>query len=40
MVLLMGFFKCSGCGKVHCYGGITRMSVCKCGRNLWEQIWK
>ena len=34
-VILTGFFKC-GCGKLHCYGGVTHATTCPgCGRDLW-----
>ena len=32
---MMGFFRCR-CGKIHCYGGLTRTSMCpRCGTNLY-----
>lgn len=39
MRFLIGFFKCV-CGKIHCYSGVTRTSICKCGENLWDRMFQ
>lgn len=31
---MMGFFRCE-CGKIHCYGGLSRNSTCNCGIKLY-----